>query len=236
MRPVFDRYSWQARAFPAYITISPIIFTLSAIAPHGLDLPLGASAAIVFVPLSFLAGQVGADFGKRLENRLWQKWGGPPTTRFLRHSNPEFNAAIRRRLHTKLRSHGLNVPSVDEQECNPQAADVHWEACTKELIRRTRDRKKFPLVFKGLTEYGFRRNLLGLKPFGLLFSSLALLACLWKVGASWCNQQETGVAVSATLISLLLFALWIVWVNSKTVAISANRYARFLLEAAQELE
>ena len=234
MSSVFDHYNKKARAFPVYITISPIILALAAILPHGLDLPLGAATAIVFVPLAFLAGQVGADFGKRLEKRLWLQWGGQSTTRFLRHLNHEFNEVTRNRLHTKLRSLGLNIPSADDQKRDPQAADAHWEACAEELIRRTRDRKQFPLVFKGLTEYGFRRNLLGLKPIGLPLSIVALLACSWKVWAGWSDQG--AVAVTAALLSLSLLAVWIVLVRERTVAISANRYARFLLESAQKLE
>ena len=132
MSSVFDRYSWQARVLPVYMTISPIILALAAILPHGLDLQLGAATAIVFVPLAFLTGQVGADFGKRLEKRLWLQWDGPPTTRFLRHSNDEFNLITRKRVHTKLRSLGLDVPSADDQRRDPQAADAHWEACTEE--------------------------------------------------------------------------------------------------------
>lgn len=236
MRLVFDRYSWQARALPVYMTIAPIILALAAILPHGLDLPLGAAAAIVFVPLAFLAGQAGADFGKRLEKRLWLQWDGPPTTRFLRHSNAEFNAVTRERVHTKLRRLGLNVPSADDQQRDPEGADAHWEACTEELIRRTRDHNRFPLVFKGLTEYGFRRNLLGLKPFALPLSLVALLGCVWTVWESWGAQEPPAVAVGTALVTLSLLATWTVWVTERTVAISANRYARFLLEAAQELE
>ena len=234
MGMVIDSYSRWARRCPVYITIAPINLALVAILPHGLDLPLGAAAAIVFVPLSFLASQVGADFGKRLEKRLWLKWGGPPTTRFLRHSNSEFNAFTRKQLHKKLRTLGLNVPSADHEKRDPQAADACWEACAEELIGKTRDRKRFPLVYKGLVEYGFGRNMLGLKPLGLPLSIVALLACLWKVWDDWGSQQAVGVVCAA--ISLALLAIWVVWVREKTVAISADRYARFLLETVQELE
>ena len=235
MSSVFDRYTWHARAFPVYITISPIILGLAAILPQGLDLPVGATAAIVFGPLAFLAGQVGADFGKRLEKPLWEKWGGPPTTRFLRHSNAEFNRVTREQVHAKLRDLGLHVPSEKDQQTALHAADEYWEACTEELIRRTRDRSRFPLVFKGLTEYGFRRNLLGLKPFGLLLSITALFVCLWKIWAGWGSQEQIAVTVGAAFLSLALLVTWTFWVRERTVAISANRYARFLLEAAQEL-
>ena len=236
MDSILDRYNLQARVFPVYITIAPVILALAAVLPEGLNLPLGAAAAICFVPLAFLCAQVGADYGKRLEKPLWTKWGGPPTTRFLRHSNSEFNAVTRERLHGKLRSLGLNVPSADCQQRGPQTADAYWEACTEELIKRTRNHKRFPRVFQGLTEYGFRRNLLGLKPFGLPLCIVALLICLWKVYDGWDSQESVAVAVSAALLCSSLLVVWIVWVGENTVAISDNRYARFLLEAAQEME
>ena len=236
MDSILDRYNWQARVFPVYITIAPAILALAAILPQGLDLSLSAASVVFFVPIAFLSAQVGADFGKRLEKRLWLKWDASPTTRFLRHSNTEFNAVSRERLHMKLSDFGLKVPSVAYQQCNQQAADVYWEACTEYLINRTRDRKRFPLVFKALTEYGFRRNLLALKPFGILLSIVAVLICLWKTWDRWDGDEPIAVAVYASVLSSSLLIVWLVWVRQNTVAISAKRYARFLLEAAQELE
>lgn len=232
----FDRYSWRARTLPVYMTIAPIALLLVAILPRGLDLPLGGAAAIVFVPLAFLAGQLGADFGKRLERRLWRRWGGAPTTRFLRHSNNEFNRVTRGRVHEKLRALGLDVPSANEEERDEQAADVRYESCTEELIRRTRDSAQFPLVFKGLTDYGFRRNLLGLKPLGLSIASVALLGCASSAWVGWDVEKPPAMAVGAALLTLGLLIIWLVWVNERTVSLAANRYARFLLEAALKQE
>ena len=83
-----------------------------------------------------------------------------------RHGNHEFNEVTRGRIHAKLRQLELHVPTREEQEQDQRAADTYYQSCTEDLIRRTRDSRKFPLVFKALTEYGFRRNLLGLKGFG----------------------------------------------------------------------
>jgi hypothetical protein len=236
MISALDPYSGRARALPVYLTIAPIPLVVAAILPGGLDLPLGGAAAIVFVPLAFLAGELGGDFGKRLEGRLWCKWDGAPTTRFLRHSNQEFNQATRARVHEKLRALGLHVPSADEEERDRQAADVYYVACTKELIRRTRDSKRFPLVFNSLTSYGFRRNLLALKPIGLPVAVVALLVCIASLWIGWDGEKSRAVAVGVALVTSGLLLVWLVWVNEKTVALAANRYARFLLEAALELE
>ena len=170
-----DRNDLHARTLPVYLAIMPVILALAAVLPTGLDLPLAGASAFVFVPLCYAAGQFAADCGKRMEKNLWRRWGGPPTTRFLRHGNGD-------------------------------ATDTHWEACTEELIRRTRDRVRFPLVFEGLVQYGYRRNLLGLKRVGLPVSIAALFVCMWR---GWAGRLELS-----------------------TVAVAANRYARYLLEAA----
>ena len=72
----FDTYSFRARILPVYLTLAPVVLLLAALVPEGLKLPLGGTAALVFVPISFFLSQVGADFGKRLEKGLWSKWGG----------------------------------------------------------------------------------------------------------------------------------------------------------------
>ena len=174
----FDTYSLRARTLPVYLTLAPVVLLLAAVVPEGLKLPIGGAAALVFAPISFFLSQIGADLGKRLEKSLWTKWGGPPTTRFLRHGNHEFNEVTRDRIHAKLRQLGLHVPTSEEQEQDQRAADMHYQSCTEELIRRTRDTGRFPLVFKGLIEYGFRRNLLGLKVFGVFLTVAGALARL----------------------------------------------------------
>lgn len=233
----FDTYSFRARVLPVYLTLAPIVLLLAAVVPEGLRLPIGGAAALVFAPISFFLSQVGGDFGKRLENGLWTNWGGPPTTRFLRHGNHEFNEVTRGRVHAKLRQLGLHVPTCEEQEHDQAAADTHYQSCTEDLIRRTRDAKKFPLVFKGLREYGFRRNLLGLKFFGVFLTVVGVAGAAWATYTAWNATTELpAVSFVAGLISAGLLFAWLVWVTERTVRLSADRYARFLLEAGLEQE
>ena len=233
----FDTYSFRARVLPVYLTLAPVVLLLAAVVPEGLKLPIGGAAALVFAQISFFLSQIGADFGKRLEKSLWTKWGGPPTTRFLRHGNHEFNEVTLGRVHAKLRQLELHVPTREEQEQDQRAADTHYQSCTEDLIRRTRDSRKFPLVFKGLTEYGFRRNLLGLKVFGVSLTVVGLAGSAWSTYTTWTATNELpAVSFVAGLISAGLLLAWLVWVTKRTVKLSDDRYARFILEAALEQE
>ena len=233
----YDTYSFQARVLPVYLTLAPVILLIAAILPTGLKLSLGGAVALVFVPISFFLSQVGADFGKRLEKDLWHDWGGPPTTRYLRHGNHEFNEVTRGRVHDKLRTLGLYIPTLEEQEQDGRRADQYYESCTEDLIRRTRDKKKFPLVFKGLTEYGFRRNLYGLKGLGVILTVMSFVGIGWASYRAWTATGEPPtVSIVVGLITAGLLLAWVTWVTERTVELAANRYARYLLEAALEQE
>lgn len=233
----FDTYSFRARVLPVYLTLVPIVLLLAALVPDGLKIPLGGSAALVFVPISFFLSQVGADFGKRLEKELWRDWGGAPTTRFLRHGNNEFNQVTRGRVHDRLRAIGLHVPTLEEQEQDERRADEYFESCTEELIRRTRDEKKYPLVFKGLVEYGFRRNLLGLKVLGVITTVSGIAGATWSMCSGWsAADKPPTVSIVTGLISVGLLVAWVTWVTKRNVSLTADRYARFILEAALDQE
>ena len=227
-----DSYNIYARAFPVYITIAPVALIVFSILPEGFDWKLGGTASIVLLPLAYLCGQIGGDLGKKRESALWKKWGGPPTTRFLRYGNSEFNANTRKLVHHQLRRFGLYIPSQDEQNQNPQEADDFYESCTDELRRLTRNRSYFPRVFGELRAYGFRRNMLALKPYGLIFSTLSFCVCFIIGFGDWRAGNLSESILVPALIDLALIIAWLGWVTEDGVRLTADRYARFLLEAA----
>lgn len=233
----FDRYTWRARVLPVYLTVAPAILAIAATLPEGLSLPLAGGSAVVFVPLSYFLSQIASDFGKRLEPALWESWGGPPTTRFLRHDNDEFNRATRERVHERLRALGLNTPTRDQEKADRLQALELYASAVDEVRRLTRDTGRFPLVYKGNAEYGFRRNLLGLKRFGVTLTMAAVAVVGWAVFHEW---RAAGVVAPVSAVSILLTACillsWLVGVRPAAVRITADRYARYLLEAALDLD
>lgn len=233
----FDGYTWRARVLPVYFTAAPGVLAIAATLPEGLNLPLAGASAVVFVPLSYLLSQVGADFGKRLEPGLWRSWGGPPTTRFLRHDNDEFNSETRERVHAHLRTLGLTIPSVAEERADRKHALELYASAGDELRRRTRNTERFPLVYKGNIEYGFRRNLLGLKKIGVVLALGGLGASGWALLHGWDATSVLLPVPSVTALLIVSIVLgWLLGVRPETVRITADRYARYLLEAALELK
>ena len=236
-----DSYSLVARALPIFILILPGFLVVFLILPPALpaDFSWKSDKTIITGTVyitCWIFGQVGGDWGKRRENDLWEKWGGAPTTRFLRHCNSEFNPKTRERVHKRIHHLGLKVPSKHYQEQNPQAADEYYESCVLELIRRTRDKNQFPLVFVALRDYGFRRNAYALKIPGLASAIISIVGCSMIFLYDWGVQPQPALAIKYGLFNFALALLWLFWVTEKAVKTTAERYARSLLEACLDLE
>ena len=234
-----DRYSYQAEALPTLLAIAPVALFIAAILPEGMslrDLFVKFLPFIALAAFSFVASQIGADFGRRLEKRLWAKWGGPTTTRFLRHRNGEYNAMTRRTVHESLIGLGHRIPTEEEEDQNPDYADECYSACTAEIRRLTRNKRRYPLVHKRLIDYGFRRNMLGLRWVGLTIAAAVLFLCALHIWWNWDTDGLDGFMFSVGLVSAGIGIGWLRLVNEGAVALGAQRYANSLLEAAIDLE
>ena len=175
-----DIYTVQARLMPTYITLLPLAVGLQTWLPEGDILERLGTILIAPTPFAIMLAQLGRDRGNRLQKQLWMDWGGAPTTQMLRHRSPDYNP-IRLRLyhmHIERLFPNLHMPAPIEETADPEVADDSYEAAVKMLISATRDRNRFPLVNKENVNYGFRRNLWGLRPFGLILSIIGALICL----------------------------------------------------------
>jgi len=235
----FDSYTWKARVLPVFVALLPVGIVTALWLPNFLFVERLAGALTAPFGLAMLLSQIGRDRGYRNQPLLWGRWGGAPTTQLLRHRTSDSNPILLKRYHDKLRllQPDVNIPSAEEETRDPDHADHVYSACVKYLISQTRDRSRFPLVYKENVNYGFRRNLWGLKPFGLALSLLSLTAAILRFGFVW----KTPAAFSAELIasavlSLALFMFWMLWVTPSWVLIPATAYAERLLECCEQLE
>ena len=221
------------------LAIVPVALFIAVILPEGLSLRglvLKFSPFVALAALSFVASQIGADFGRRLEKRLWVKWGGPPTTRFLRHRNQEYNEITRRAVHESLIGLGFRVPTAEEETHDPKFSDECYAACTAELRRLTRNKRSYPLVHKRLIDYGFRRNMLGLKWIGLATAAAVSILCASHILWNWNAIGLNGPLLVVGVVSAGVAIGWITLVNERAAFLGAERYANSLLEAARDME
>ena len=231
----FDAYTRRARYLPMLIVLAPCSL-LSTVLAAKFSLAIGVLIGpLMALGLPYWLSQVGRDQGKRKEPDLFKLWGGKPTTVRLRHRDQTIN------VHTKARYHTagqrllptLQFPAANDEAADPRAADAIYEAFGDLLRDRTRDARKFPLVFEELTNYGFRRNLWGWKSFAVALSATVLLL----LGGLLVLAFRTGTAPTLPLIAAIvldagLLGFWLISINPSWVRIAADAYAERLLESS----
>lgn len=235
----FDNYTLVARITPAFLVFLPLSISIGLCFPDISIFKRLSGALLIPFSISMLLGQIGRDMGRMKQAALWKSWGGPPTTQYLRHKDTTFNPVLRKKCHRRLEVllPEINIPTPDEENSNPKGADNVYSACTSFLISRTRDHKKFPLVYKENVNYGFRRNAWAMKPFAIILSITGIAICGFFI---WFNRRHSGVfstdLIVAVLLNLLILMFWVFWINPGWVRIPANAYAERLLEACDQLE
>ena len=235
----FDKYTRHARIAPALIVVLP--WALATFAWFPAELPGQGLlwSLLVGGGGTALLAQVSRDRGRRKQTELFEQWGGKPTTRLLRHRDAP-NSVKLERYHNKLDSviSDVSLPSAEEERTAPEKADDVYDACVAYLMKRTRDRSKElgRLVFEENCNYGFRRNLWGMRPLGITASCTGMLA----VGAhAYLSHLEGTPLQLTTLIPLVvntaLFVGWIVWFTPDWVRDAADAYAERLLATCESL-
>ena len=229
-----DGYTLQARLMPTYVVLLPIAVGLQVWLPDGAILQRLTTILVAPAPLAVLLAQLGRDRGYRLQKQLWAGWGGALTTQMLRHRRTDANPVMRQSYHTCIERlfPDLKIPTPDEENANPQAADHVYEAATKKLIAATRDRDRFPLIYKENVSYGFRPNLWGLRPFGLILSIGGAVICLARVSTLSPNA-DWFVACGACVVMAIL---WGFYIKRSWVRIPAEAYAERLFESCEVLK
>jgi hypothetical protein len=231
-----DAYSRRARLSPVLLVALPAVLLSLALVPSLPDWhklwPVLAGCGVII-----LLDQLGRDAGRRLQPDLWASWGGAPATAALRHRgtpNPVLLARRHEQLGTLM---GQPLPTEPEEQQDPAAADHAYAAAVAYLISRTRSRDDFPLIFVENCHYGFRRNLLGLRRWGLQSSAASAIAAALGLALVMVDVVDLSAAllVGVLAVSVVAFVLWQRVVTPAWVKRAAEAYAERLLEAAERL-
>lgn len=170
----WDTYTFQARLRPGLLVVLPVGLALVAWFPDKfLGWTLTVSVATT-CGLTALVAQIARDQGKRKEPKLFDLWGGSPTTRRLRHRHTTLDWISLARCHSALETAlGLPAPTPNEELADPATADALYEAFVRHSRNATRDTKNHRLVFAENVNYGFRRNVWGMRPAGITLACSA---------------------------------------------------------------
>ena len=233
-----DKYSYRARLLPSLLTFLPLAFAATVWFP-------GQEATwkvlgLIFVSsgMATLLSHFGRDLGMRKELGLFQMWGGVPTTLMLSHRFTRFDAMTLGRYHTKLKTllPDLQIPDLANERTNPSRASEVYGSCTSFLREKTRDHKAFALVFAENINFGFRRNLYGWKPIGLMVAALGIVSCALFTATHLRAEQSVLLFGSAGLVvSVTLLLLWLLAIKPDWVRLAADAYAERLIRSLDGL-
>ena len=226
----FDEYDTRSRLFPALLITLPILSLAFAAAPSARNfVGVGVGTLLEGAILYFLS-RVARDQGFKIQKELFGKWGGPPTTRMLRHRDLHLDPTTKARLKVTLaKTCGIKFPAEQEEQSDPVQADSLYASAVRSLLEQRRDKKQHRLIFVENCNYGFARNLFGMRKAGM---AVALLCGVADV-AVWHFASLKPALVVSGAISLATLLLLSAYVNEGFVRRSADAYAEALLRSCE---
>lgn len=225
-----DKYERRARLLPALLAVLPLVALAVALGVREWVLGMSIVGLAVAAGGSVVLASLVRDKGKQLEQELWRKWGGPPTTLLLQDGG---EAPIRRqgrRLGVESLT-GRPLPTLDEERRDPDAAAQRYEQAAAELRALAGSRR---LAYVENVNYGFSRNSLAIGSWGQMAAALSLLAVVLAVitGRSIEVPYEILELALVGLVSLVMLAFWIWFPTEQRVRAAGFRYAEQLIDVA----
>lgn len=231
-----DRYTLSARFAPIALILLPAPLGLAAWHPDAAQSMQGAAGLGLWMGVAIVLAGVARDAGKRIEDGLFAAWGGPPTTVFLRQRVASPDSSLRADALGRLREvYAELVPSIETEAANPRDADAAYAKIIRRLRERTRDRTKFPLVFAENVSYGFRRNLLGLRWWGIAIAIGGLTACGARLYLAPAGTSLV-IPLVAMAMTFAICAFLALGVRPEWVRTAGFRYGEALLASTELLE
>ena len=241
---ISDPYDRKARLSPALLALLPFIFLCISLFPEIQSTWSTIWGLVVYCGSIMLLVHVGRNRGKALELSLFQEWGGKPSVAMLRHCDTRLAQAEKNRYRAFLERKvpKLKLASPEEEEKSLAQADDGYESATTWLLTHTRDPKRFRLIFQENINYGFHRNIRGLKPIAIILDIIVITILL-----IWCISLWTGEVLS-TLNSIGIYGqitgilviphllLFLFLIKRDWIRVPAEAYARQLLAACDHLD
>ncbi len=235
---VTDPYERTARLYPALLALLPMLLVLVTTSALGKPFTTQLLGLLGACGITYLLANVSRMMGKAQENQLFDTWGGMPTTQMLRHRDDRLDTHTKQRYHALLaRKLKIKFPSSEEEAVSPSEADEIYRAGVKWLLGKTRDKKRFALLFKENVSYGFHRNAFALRWLGVL---ICIAAIMWLLIANQAYDIHAwltlpiGQIITVGLVFTMTLA-WLFYFSSRRVKQAAFAYADMLLRACDEM-
>lgn len=229
----FDRYDRIARLYPALLCLLPVLAVVALWLPQVWTLLGGLLSLTVACGSIFYLAQIVRYLGRRIEKRLGNRVGRARSAVLLSHGDPHIPADTKARYHKYLADHGVHVPDQLLETSDPAAANQGFRSAVDWLLEHTRPGAKASMLLNENIAYGFRRNLLGVKPVATALLVLAMAANAGLIIAS-SDQSRTVAGAVVELLLFLSLTAWFAVVRPDFVEDASLAYAqRFLAQCEQ---
>ena len=242
-----DSYTLRARVVPASLVVFPFVLGLVLSNPSAADTLRVVAVLVLSGGPAYLAASAISDAGRALEKKLYAEWGGKPTTQALRltpsdpkvtpiWSDTDWIHKNRGKLEQLL---GVNLPTREEEADKDKQEQVSnaYDRAVAEARGRTRDQQRFYLLHTANLDFGFRRNTLALKKWGVVaaVTTFVMLGVYWIVEPLPRSLTAWFVQIVATLGVVAYAYFWFGIVTKGWVKHAAKTYTEQLLEAVAGL-
>jgi hypothetical protein len=234
-----DKYTMKARVFPAAIALSPAL-ALVVVSVEWDSFSLSdALVALASIALLVVLADIARRNGKQIEKQLIESWGGLPSTHLLRYRNVTLDASSKRRYLKFLAGRiGEEVPTPEDELDNPSSCDEFYSRCCLWLRENTRNHECFGILFEENMNYGFRRNMLGLKHAAFIVTTIVVLICVASLVFGAPILPHESLAIQLFLIvgfSVIHSAYFVTCVTKRSVHDAALLYSRQLILCCEKL-
>ncbi|MDC1142108.1 hypothetical protein OAU50_03380 [Planctomycetota bacterium] len=233
-----DTYERKARLFPAFLLIFPVLLDATkflVVNYHHLG-AIGLTIGVLAI-LPLLGGYARTK-GKALESEYHGDKKPMPSVVVMRHRDKSLPDLTKERLHEILTRKVPNArsPTIEEELEDPQAADLVYSAWSTYLRSKTRNRIEFPQIFAENCNYGFYRNMAGVRGPGIAIAAMVLaVETILLVGPAKYQMPSNTFGVIVAVVSFIWIFVWLGVARKKSIETPAHEYALRLAEAAEEL-
>jgi hypothetical protein len=230
---ITNSYDRKARLYPALILIFPAIIPIYYVSIAHFEKMQIIINLIIACGFPFLLTQFTRDNGKKIENTLFNKWGGMPSMVFFRHRDSKIDPLTKNKYHKKLANLVQNTKlfTLDEEIANKDEADNTYIAWSNYIRTHTRDTNKFKLLYYENINYGFRRNLVGSRKFGLIISIISIVTLYLQKFYTLNLSNIEYITILYMVIECTILLLWLFYFTDNWVRIPAEAYALRLAES-----
>lgn len=225
---LYDKYDLRVRMSVGIIILAPIILSLFLLIPATRSISFTAVILVISFGICNLIISASRYYGRNAVKKCFT--GALPAQRMLHPDDYTLDAITKSRyqkyLSTKIEGLSFDKDASNLNDtCNTA---INW------LISQTRDSNNFPIIKEELINFGFSKNLYGVKPFGITISSILTIIEFLLIYFQYkltINIFDTSCLIVSAIISICFLLMWIFVVNKNWVIENGKKYAISLLSA-----